>query len=198
MTGEVAAALRHSARVLFLADGYVATTTKQIAGQAGVSERTLFNLYSQKALLLRECVIEVVTQGGVGPDASARPDFQRAMRAADPTRQIALFVIAVSRIHRQVAPLAAVSRQAALADPAAAEFWEWGTAQGRRDCDTFIASLRDQHSVVQRGRYVVDATTTLTSHEVYWQLVETYGWTTPRYRDWLRPQLLTLLLRKSW
>ncbi len=190
----VTARLRQSARELFLAQGYLATTTKEIAGAAGVSERTLFNCYSTKAALLRAAVIEVVTQGAGEVNATARGDFRLAMTAPSSARQVQLFADAVARIHADVAPLAAVCRQAADVDAAAAEFWEWGTAQSRRDCEEFVRALHPPAVRGRTGKLIVDETAMLTSHEVYWQLVVGFSWSHNDYRSWLRRRLKGVLL----
>lgn len=55
------AAAREAARILFLRQGYVGTTMDQIAVQAGLTKRTLYNNYADKAALFVEIVEEVTT-----------------------------------------------------------------------------------------------------------------------------------------
>ena len=57
-TDEVRALLMGAARELFQSQGYEATTTKQIASRAGVSEPLLFNHYGNKRQLFEAAILE--------------------------------------------------------------------------------------------------------------------------------------------
>lgn len=57
-TDEVRALLMGAARELFQGQGYDATTTKQIASRAGVSEPLLFNHYGNKRQLFEAAILE--------------------------------------------------------------------------------------------------------------------------------------------
>src|SRR4051794_15938868 len=77
-------AIRDAAEHLFLRDGYGRTSMKAIAAHAGVSEKTMYLAFVNKAALLRR-VIEVAVRGGdeaAGPMAN-RPEW-RALALAPP------------------------------------------------------------------------------------------------------------------
>lgn len=56
-SGEVRSLIVEAARSLFLAQGYEATTTKEIAERAGVSERLLFSNFGSKSELFEVAVL---------------------------------------------------------------------------------------------------------------------------------------------
>lgn len=51
---------RQAARTLFLSQGYASTTMDQIAAEAGLSKRTLYNVFETKEALFSEIVSEVI------------------------------------------------------------------------------------------------------------------------------------------
>ena len=55
------AAALAAARALFLRQGYAGTTMEEIAEQAGLTRRTLYNNYADKASLFTEIVNDVIT-----------------------------------------------------------------------------------------------------------------------------------------
>jgi TetR/AcrR family transcriptional repressor of mexJK operon len=72
------AAIARAATELFLAQGYQATSTEQVASTAGVSKQTVYNQFGDKERLFREIVL------GVTPTATAFADgLADAMRGVD-------------------------------------------------------------------------------------------------------------------
>jgi TetR/AcrR family transcriptional repressor of mexJK operon len=68
---------------LFLRNGYGATTMDEIAGEAGLTKRTLYNNYANKAALFTEAVTEAIAMAE--GFARALDDDYFAQVAADPT-----------------------------------------------------------------------------------------------------------------
>ena len=58
------AAILEAARALFLRKGYAGTTMEEIAAQAGLTKRTVYNNYSEKDALFREIVADVIAYAG--------------------------------------------------------------------------------------------------------------------------------------
>src|SRR5678815_821106 len=54
------AAVVDAARTLFLRKGYAGTTMEEIAAQAGLTKRTVYNNYGDKEALFREVVADVL------------------------------------------------------------------------------------------------------------------------------------------
>ncbi|HYA69035.1 MAG TPA: helix-turn-helix domain-containing protein, partial [Acidimicrobiales bacterium] len=77
------AQIRDAAARLFIRQGYVATTMRQISEEAQVSERTTYLAFPSKLDLLLE-VIGVATAGDDRPVPIAeRPEFQAALSEHD-------------------------------------------------------------------------------------------------------------------
>ena len=94
-----------SARVLFISDGYAATTMDRIAGDAGVAVQTLYYTFRTKGQLLCE-VVEVTAAG----DRTPRPVAERAwaqemLTATSGQRVLALAVEHGADIFVRAAPL---------------------------------------------------------------------------------------------
>src|SRR6188472_4297134 len=77
------AAALEAAMSLFLRNGYGATTMDEIAGEAGLTKRTLYNNYANKAALFTEAVTEAIAMAE--GFARALDDDYFAQVAADPT-----------------------------------------------------------------------------------------------------------------
>ena len=81
---QTRARIRAAASTLFVEQGYVATTVRDIARVAGVGERTVYAAFPSKADLFRH-VLDVATVGDEQPVAVAnRPEIQGAFRQTDP------------------------------------------------------------------------------------------------------------------
>jgi AcrR family transcriptional regulator len=183
------------ARELFLSQGFAATSTRQIAAAAAVTERTLFNIVPSKSELLRQVVITSVVGAPVltpWPETADplldRDEFAVALRAETAAGVVEQFCAAVTELHQRSAPLAAVVRAAADVDAGAAEFWRWGVAQQVTDCRRFVDVLR-QRCWLQAGldpAEAADALAVLTGHETYWRFTDQLGWPAERYRAFVQ------------
>jgi TetR/AcrR family transcriptional regulator of autoinduction and epiphytic fitness len=188
---EKAAATRRrvldQARVLFLEQGYAATTTRQIAAQAGVTERTLFNLVATKSDLLREVLKAYVFSEDYGP-LLERADFEAIVQAPTVTAFLDTFAGWVTRLHQHTSAVAEMTRAAAGVDAGAAEIWSWGNEQQINDLVNLATELR-RRGWLRADITVADAARSyaaLAGHEGYWRLVVEQRWPVQRYQDWLR------------
>jgi AcrR family transcriptional regulator len=187
---EQAAATRarvvRKALELFLAQGYAATSTRQIAEAAGVTERTLFNIVPSKSELLRQVVLAHVFTQDYGP-LLERKDFAATLHSASVVEFLSEFTRWVTRLHGSTAPIAEMVRQAAAVDTGAAELWRWGDKQQVTDCRNLVGLLRNR-GWLQAGLTAgetADSLALLSGHETYWRLVTERHWSHQRYRRWL-------------
>jgi AcrR family transcriptional regulator len=175
-----------SARTLFLLQGYAATTTRQVAGHAKVTERTLFNIVATKSQLLREVLLSYVFTDDFGP-LLERQDFAPVLRAASVDDFLAEYSKWVVSLHTRTADLAEMTRAAASIDAGAAEIWRWGNAQQVVDL-THLAAALGQRGWLPSGTApgeVGRSLAVLSGHESYWRLVTEEHWSRARYRRWL-------------
>ena len=188
--------LLDAAQACFLADGYVRTTTRGIAERAGLTERTLFNLFPSKADLLREAVAAAVS-GLEGGRVRDRDEVRDLTEAQDLAASVRSFVGTVTAVHRRSAPYAAVTLQAAAVDEAAAELWRWGRREQEKDIRVVLGVMVEAGWLSASGaQHAVDGVLVLTSHETYAQLCLEKGWSEDRYQEWLVAHL-TAELREA-
>ncbi len=107
-----------AAAPLFIRDGYVATTTRQVARAAGVAEGTIFNLFGSKPELLLAALRRSVPDP---PAVSVWKDEAGSM--SDPHDIVALFCRTGSEVAEQALPLARLFIEAAAVDDAVADAW---------------------------------------------------------------------------
>ena len=175
-----------AAQACFLADGYVRTTTRTIADRAGLTERTLFNLFPTKADLFREAVATAVSGLSDGARVRDMVEVQDLSAARDLTGAVRSLAGTVARLHRRSAPYAAVALQAAAVDESAAELWRWGKREQEKDIRAILSALLEAGRLPEeRAQQAVDGLLVLTSHETYAQLCVERAWSEDRYVEWL-------------
>jgi len=188
---EKAAATRarvlEAAHTLFLSHGYAATTTRQIADDADVTELTLYNIAANKSDLLRQVLLTYVFDQDYGP-LLERKDFADVVNSPSPDLFLTHYARWVTRLHHRTASMAEVVRAAAPVDPGAAEIWSWGNGQQITDCLNLARLLhqrgwlRDELTPEEAARSLA----VLSGHETYWRLVTEQHWSRQRYQAWLR------------
>jgi AcrR family transcriptional regulator len=190
-------AIREAATTLFLRDGYVRTSMKSIARQAGVSEKTMYLAYETKATLLRH-VIQVAVRGDEDPaPLSERPEW-RAIFAGPASEAFARFAALNARLMRRTAAIIALGEAAAASDPELAAYRDRAHAAARDDVRALVTAL-ERASVldpdVDPGD-AADAIYALAADEsVYLRLTQECGWTDARYADLLGRTLQAVLGR---
>lgn len=168
---------------------------REIAADAGVSERTVYLTYPSKPALL-SAVIRLAVRGD---EPSARmldsPTWQRILDA--PTDELVpVFAKLVERVLHDAAALLAVGESAAATDP------ELRTLRDRgRDSELALfrafAQLLDQRGVLDEAVTVAMAADTLyavASPAVYLRLTGDRRWARRRYVSWLERTVTASLL----
>jgi AcrR family transcriptional regulator len=192
-------AIREAATILFLRDGYVRTSMKAIARQAGVSEKTMYLAYDTKATLLRH-VIQVAVRGDEDPaPLSERPEWRAVLRGpAD--EAFARFAAMNARLMERTAAIIALGESAATSDAELAEHRDHAHAAAREDVRALVAALR-RAGVLASGVDDGDAADTIyalaTDESLYLRLTGECGWTTARYADLMGRTLQALLGRRG-
>jgi AcrR family transcriptional regulator len=185
-TAATKARVIECARTLFLTQGYAATTTRQVAASAHVTERTLFNAVASKSNLLREVLLTYVFTSDPGPLLQRR-DFAPVLAADGVDAFLVQYTRWVTDLHRLTSAVAEMTRAAASVDPGAAEIWAWGTARQIEDLDN-LSQVLDQRRWLRPGLSSSEAARSLavlSGHETYWRLVTEQHWSLRTYRGWL-------------
>jgi TetR/AcrR family transcriptional regulator of autoinduction and epiphytic fitness len=185
-----------SARSLFVAQGYAATTVEQIAAEAGVAVQTVYYTFRTKGLLLRE-LVEVTAAGGDPAAPVMERDWAREMLAATSAQRVlALAVEHGTAIYQRVAVLWPAVRAAAAADPEVATYWNTVSAARREGQRRIVSRLVELHTLRPEldPEQATDLTVVLLGHDVYRNLVIEAGWPLPAFRAWLFATIVHQLL----
>ena len=201
---QTRARIRAAASALFVEQGYVATTIRDIARTAGVGERTVYAAFPGKADLFRH-VLDVATVGDEEPVAVAsRPEIQDAFRQTDPRIAISQAIDYTAALFERAGDLIMVTVQAADADPDMRAAADAGSRATRQLWLTLARALHDAGALRSglTAQAAADILYALASPHTYQLLRRHCGWTTQRYRTWLlnavTQQLLTRALKGSW
>ena len=185
-----------AAALLFVRDGYSATSISAIAEHAGVAVPTVYASLRSKANILR-AVVELTVRGDdEEAPLTSRRRWQEIERQQDPREQLALF----ARLHRQIcdreAAVFAQLEAAAGADPEATLLL---AEHDKRRYETQRRLARSLHRRKQlkpglAAREAADVIWTLASERTYLALVRDRGWKADTYERWVAEQLEAALL----
>jgi AcrR family transcriptional regulator len=149
--------IRDAAARLFVRQGYVATTMRQISEEAQVSERTTYLVFPSKLELLLE-VIGVATAGDDRPVPIAeRPEFQAALSEHDGERALELGVSWISKLLERAGALVMAAYESAGADEALREAAMHGERARAQDL-SLIAEALQAHGALRPGLSAEEAT----------------------------------------
>jgi AcrR family transcriptional regulator len=187
-----------AAKVLFIANGYPATTLEAVAEAADTSLPTLYRLFSSKRALLK-AVLDVSFGGDDQPVAFAdRPEVQAARAEPDPQALIRAFARIGRDFMERSSAILRVLATAAQVDPDTAQLleeisWQRHTGQSR-----IVAALSARHALDPdlQSSEAADIAYAVLSSEVHRILTVERGWTAEQYEQWL-VRLLGALLRKE-
>ncbi|HEX5142516.1 MAG TPA: helix-turn-helix domain-containing protein [Mycobacterium sp.] len=179
--------IREAASALFVGQGYVATTIRDIARAAGVGERTVYAAFPSKADLFRY-VLNVATVGDEQPIAVAnRPEIQDAFAQADPHVAISQTVDYTVALFERAGDLIMVTVQAADADPDMRAAADAGSLATRELWRALAQTLHDTGKL-QSGltpQAAADILYALASPHTYQLLRRHCRWPRRRYQTWL-------------
>lgn len=185
-----------AAALLFVRQGYSATSISAIAKEAGVAVPTVYASLRSKANILR-AVVELTVRGDdeAAPLAS-RAAWQEMERQHSPREQLALF----AHLHRQICDReAAVFAQleAAAGTDAEATRLLAEHDQVRYETQRRLARRLHRRKQLKPGlaaREAADIIWTLASERTYLALVRDRGWKAENYERWVAEQLVAALL----
>ena len=184
-----------AALVLFVEDGYAATTIDVIASRAGVAVPTVYKAFRTKRAIL-ERLVESVMSGEPGARNLADQEwFHEQLDEPDPGRQLALIARNARRIYDRAGPLLRVVREAATSDTDIAALWKQISTSRRRRSGVTAKNLRSKRGRLRhQTEMVVDILWTQTAPELWDILVREARWTPDRYERWLADALVAMLV----
>ena len=177
-----------AARGLFAEHGYAATSIETVAGEAGVSPRTVYAIFGTKKAILGAICEEWLMEAGV------MEAIATGMAEPDLARRLAL-VARTSR--RQWESDRGVRRMlgiAAASDAEVARMIGGWTDDRARSFHQRVEGLEGQLRDGMDGERAGALIRALTAAEVYSELVQGEGWTPAEYEAWLAGLLADVLL----
>ncbi|MEV4536493.1 helix-turn-helix domain-containing protein [Asanoa sp. NPDC049518] len=195
---QTKARIRTAASALFVEQGYVATTVRDIARAAGVGERTVYAAFPSKADLFRH-VLGVATVGDEAPVAVPdRPEMREAFAQADPRTAIHQSIDYTVALFERAGDLIMVTVQAADADPDMRNAADAGSRTTRKVWLTLTESLHKAGSLRSglTAQTAADIFYALASPHTYQLLRRHCGWSRARYQAWLTEAVTQQLLGK--
>ncbi len=196
---ETRAAVVAAARRLFVANGWQRTTIAAVAAAANVSSEMIYATFGGKRGLLEAALFSAAR--GADPDTPViEQEGPRAVAAErSQRRQIALFAAGITEVLGRAAPVAAVIRAAAEAEPELMPLYEQ-LHRGRRSNLGFAADALLANGPLRAGldrAAAVDILARLTSPELYLMMMRVERATPEQYAAWLERQLAVLLLEPA-
>ncbi|MEV0062790.1 helix-turn-helix domain-containing protein [Nocardia sp. NPDC050718] len=182
------AEIAHAARRLFVAQGWAATTVREVAREAGVSAPTVYSAYGSKTGLV-QAIVDAADLSADGPRMLAELDAA----AGDPPRQLAAMAGYDRRLFERAADVIALVREAGRTEPELATtyrdarrraddvrvqvFTSWPDGTLRDDLDTAVD--------IYAALCTIDVFTTFTTER---------GWSPDRVEKWWATTLSRELL----
>lgn len=187
---ETRAALLAAAAGLFTERGWVSTSMRDVAREAGVATETLYAHFSSKQALL-QATIDVAAVGDAAEVAVAdRPEFA-ALGQGQRAERIAAAARLVASIHHRTSPFARVLREAAPSNAEIAEMLRATRDRQRQDIQAGMSLVLGRPATAVE----LDEVWPLLSPELQLLLVVDSGWSDEQYEQWVAQMLERVLAR---
>jgi TetR/AcrR family transcriptional regulator, regulator of autoinduction and epiphytic fitness len=185
-----------AAERLFIERGFARATIEAIAQEAEVAVETVYAAFGSK----RQILAQVITVAVRGDDAPAtlleRAGPRAVLTEPDARRALTYFAGDITAILSRVAPVYAVVRDTAKAEPEMASMWHGILRDRYANLEAVAQHLAELHSL-RVGLGVTQATETiwaLSSPDIFCLLATHRGYTNERFAGWLAESLILLLL----
>ncbi len=173
-----------AARSLFLARGWAATTIRDIAREAGVSEPTVYKSYGGKTGLATALVDSVDLAADVDRELA-----EIATAKGDPSAQLAALVSFDRRLFERGGDVMRLMREAGRTEPALAAAYQTGRTRG----ESLRRKVFSSWAGIDAGA-ACDTYAAIVNVDVYATLIDERSWTPDRIETWWHTTLTRLLL----
>lgn len=188
-------AILEAARTLFSEKGWSATTIAAIATAAGVAAETVYSHFGNKRAIAQAMVVAAMRGGHPGTPMMEQAERRLVRDQTDPDAMIDAFVLDMTTLVGRAAPVLAVVRSAAEADPQMRELYRELHAARRRNLAVFVERLKAIDGL-RDGLDIETATThvwSLGSPESFLLWTGPAGADPEDFRAWLAETLKRLL-----
>jgi AcrR family transcriptional regulator len=188
-------AVLDAAAALFAREGYLRTTMKAIATEAGTSVETVYAQGSKPTLLLA-CVDRELGGDDDEVPLTDRAEFAAALAQPSAAATIESFVRALAHVAERASGLLVAFEDAAKADVATAELWAGAEEQRKADCRRLVQAVADRGRL--RSGWDVDSATDavwlVATPRAAHTALHTLGWSVDRLVDAVAGQICALLI----
>ena len=186
-----------TARRLFLAHGYAATTVAAVASEAGISAESVYKAFGSKARLVLALFHDSIA--GQGPESAELRADRLSESEGDVRRRLRGFGSIVAEVTPRVAPVMLLVRAAAEADTELGEVWEQMLSE-RLDRMAGHARRLADDGHLRPGVTVEEARDVLwlySAPEVYELMVIRRRWSPERFGAWVGETYVQALVESS-
>ncbi|MCX4663556.1 TetR/AcrR family transcriptional regulator [Streptomyces uncialis] len=177
---ETRADIAHAARRLFLAQGWAATTVREVAREAGVSVPTVYATYGNKAGLTRALADAADLSADAAPLLA-----ELTAPGATPARQLAAMAGYDRRLFERAGDVIALLREAGRTEPELAAAYREGREGGDGTRVRVFSTWAP--AVLRAGLDIpaaVDVYAAICNIDVYSTLTAERGWSPGRVEEW--------------
>lgn len=192
-------AILRTARTLFVARGYTATTIQSVADEAGVAVQTVYAVFKNKRRLLDQLIESAIAGADEdGADPTADQQVQAIAEERDPRRRAEMDAAMSRSIIERVAPIVRVAQEAASSDPEFAQVFSAMKARRRAEMTEMAKVLGGPGGRLRMpGQRAAATLYVLYSPDVAGMLMGDYGWSPAKYEKWLADMLYSCLLAED-
>jgi AcrR family transcriptional regulator len=182
-----------TARRLFTAEGYAATSIQRIAAEAGVSIQTIYSSVGSKPALVLALNDHIDEEAGLGQVAAALGTESR------PERLVALGVRLTRQLNERCGDIVRLIIATAPAEPDVAAAYQDGLRRHRDGALAMARRLADMNALSPEmtAERAAAGFGMMTAPASWQQLTAVDGWTFDDAEDWIATSLTTLLLRRD-
>jgi AcrR family transcriptional regulator len=177
-----------SATVLFLEQGYAATTIEAIATHAGVAISTIYSIFTNKRGILSEIRQQWHAESQV------KSIFEEAVNQHNPVYFLERLAYGTRRQWETSATMIAIYTSAAASDPEAAAELDAAMHGRRANIGRLVLEMAGSFRQNLRPDQAAAIVLALTRAEIYSELVAVAGWSLDAYEAWLAGVLKQQLL----
>jgi AcrR family transcriptional regulator len=185
-----------AARRRFERDGYAATSMAAVAAEAGVSLKTVYNVFETKSGLLR-ALWHLLLRGDLDEvPVGEQAWFREVLAEPDPERQLRLNARNSRIVKERAGALMEVIRAAAPSDPEIGALWQRIESEFHANQRAVVESLARKGALKGDVDTATDVLWALNHPSLYALLANDRGWTPERYEAWLGDLLCSQLLER--
>jgi AcrR family transcriptional regulator len=197
--GQTRRAIIDAATLLFVRDGYGATSIEAIAEAAGVSRATVFTACGSKAALLKTAYDVALVGDDVDVPLPLRPASIAIRAEPDPRRYLERYAGLIAELGGRVAAIYEAIRGAASADPDVRPVWDKIQGERRIGAAHVVADTASK-GPLRAGldlESAADVVWVLVDPGLFHLLVNGRGWSPEHYAAWLGGALCHELLEAA-